>query len=68
MSPIDILVVLIVIALVALCVRSQLKSAKKGSCSGCSSSSSCGTHHDGDGHCGVAQKMISDIDKAFDAQ
>ena len=68
MSPIDILVVLIVIALVALCVRSQLKSAKEGSCSGCSSSSSCGTHHGGDGHCGVAQNMISDVDKAFDAQ
>ncbi|MBF0909201.1 MAG: FeoB-associated Cys-rich membrane protein, partial [Atopobium sp.] len=46
----------------------QLKSAKEGSCSGCSSSSSCGTHHGGDGHCGVAQKMISDVDKAFDAQ
>lgn len=68
MSPIDILVVLIVAALVALCVRSQLKGAKEGSCSGCSSSSSCGTHHGGDGHCGVAQKMISDVDKAFDAQ
>ena len=68
MRPIDILIVLFVIALVALCIRSQLKSAKEGSCSGCSSFSSCGAHHGGDGHCGVAEKMISDVDKAFDAQ
>ena len=65
MSPIDILVVLIVIALVALCVRSQLKGAKEGSCSGCSSSSSCGTHHGGDGHCGVAQKMILTLNRSI---
>ena len=58
MSLIDILVgPYCSLSLVALCVRSQLKSAKEGSCSGCSSSSSCGTHHGGDGHCGVAQKM-----------
>ena len=68
MSPIDILIVLLVIALVALCVRSQIKGSKSGSCSGCSSSGSCGTHESGDGHCDVAQKMLSDVDKAFDAQ
>ena len=67
MSPIDISIFRIVTALGVLCVRSQLKSAKEGSCSGCSSSSSCGTHHGGDGHGGVAQKMISDVDTAFDA-
>lgn len=67
MSPIDIVIVFAVILLVALCVRSQFKSAKEGSCSSCASSSSCGAHN-GDGHCGVAQKMIADADKAFDAQ
>ncbi len=51
MSPIGILIVLIVIALVALCVHSQLRAQRVLVLDALLPVA--GTHHGGDGHCGV---------------
>lgn len=67
MHVIDIVVVLVVVAAVAFCIRSLVKGFKGGKCSGCASSKSCSAHETGDGHCGVAEKMIADADVAISA-